>query len=104
MAGGPSTPALAAAVDRAGGLGFLAAGYLTAEGMRQDISTTRAQIDDFGVNVLPSACPEIHHLTSPLRAHGREVGDPDLVNLWAGQAHRLSEALPADAPTGAGRP
>lgn len=26
MAGGPSTPALAVAVDRAGGLGFLAAG------------------------------------------------------------------------------
>jgi nitronate monooxygenase len=51
MAGGPSTPALAAAVDRAGGLGFLAAGYLTAERLRQDISTTRAQIDDFGVNV-----------------------------------------------------
>ncbi len=43
----------------------------------------------------PSAYPEIHHLTSPLRAHGREVGDPDLINLWAGQAHHLVEALPA---------
>ena len=29
MAGGPSTPALAAAVSNAGGLGFCAAGYLT---------------------------------------------------------------------------
>ena len=29
MAGGPSTPALAAAVSEAGGLGFLGAGYLT---------------------------------------------------------------------------
>ena len=31
MAGGPSTPALAAAVNRGGGLGFLAAGYLRPE-------------------------------------------------------------------------
>ena len=31
MAGGPSTPALAAAVSEAGGLGFLGAGYLTAD-------------------------------------------------------------------------
>ena len=38
----------------------------------------------------PRAYPEIHHLTSPLRAHGRRVGDPDLVNLWAGQAHQLA--------------
>ncbi|MHB8439603.1 MAG: NAD(P)H-dependent flavin oxidoreductase [Acidimicrobiales bacterium] len=37
----------------------------------------------------PSAYPEVHHLTSPLRAHGRQVGDADLVNLWAGQGHRL---------------
>ena len=51
MAGGPSTPALAAAVSRGGGLGFLAAGYLTAERLEQDISTTRSQIDCFGVNV-----------------------------------------------------
>jgi nitronate monooxygenase len=51
MAGGPSTPQLAVAVSRAGGLGFLAAGYLTAERMQHDIATTRAQIDHFGVNV-----------------------------------------------------
>jgi nitronate monooxygenase len=31
MAGGPSTPALAAAGTNAGGLGFVAAGYLTPE-------------------------------------------------------------------------
>ena len=30
LAGGPSTPELAAAVSNAGGLGFLAAGYLSA--------------------------------------------------------------------------
>lgn len=32
----------------------------------------------------PVAYPDVHHLTAPLRAHGRSVGDPDLVNLWAG--------------------
>jgi nitronate monooxygenase len=43
----------------------------------------------------PRAYPEVHHLTSPLRAHGRKAGDPDLINLWAGQAHRLAEPLGA---------
>ena len=43
----------------------------------------------------PSAYPQIHHLTAPLRAHGRAVGDPDLVNLWAGQAYALSRSEPA---------
>jgi nitronate monooxygenase len=38
----------------------------------------------------PQAYPEVHHLTSPLRAHGRRAGDPDLINLWAGQAHCLA--------------
>jgi nitronate monooxygenase len=44
---------------------------------------------------LPSAYPEVHHLTSALRAHGRAVGDPDLVNLWAGANHRRAQARPA---------
>jgi nitronate monooxygenase len=43
----------------------------------------------------PSAYPQIHHLTAPLRAHGRSVGDADVVNLWAGQAHALGSDLPA---------
>ncbi|MDX6646646.1 MAG: nitronate monooxygenase [Miltoncostaeaceae bacterium] len=43
----------------------------------------------------PIAYPELHHLTAPLRAHGRQAGDPDLVNLWAGQAHELAEEVPA---------
>jgi nitronate monooxygenase len=43
----------------------------------------------------PIAYPEVHHLTAPLRAHGRSVGDPDLVNLWAGQAHELAQDAPA---------
>jgi nitronate monooxygenase len=38
----------------------------------------------------PAAYPEIHHLTSPLRAHARRTGDTDVINLWAGQAHALA--------------
>jgi nitronate monooxygenase len=41
LAGGPSTPELAAAVSNAGGLGFLGAGYLTADGLRERIASTR---------------------------------------------------------------
>ena len=43
----------------------------------------------------PAAYPQVHHLTAPLRAHGRAVGDVDLVNLWAGQAYPLATDLPA---------
>ncbi|MCU1600750.1 MAG: 2-nitropropane dioxygenase [Frankiales bacterium] len=52
MSGGPSTPALAAAVSNAGGLGFLAAGYRTAEQLASDLAETRRLTDQpFGVNV-----------------------------------------------------
>jgi len=43
----------------------------------------------------PAAYPEVHHLTTPLRAQGRSAGDREVVNLWAGQAHELARALPA---------
>jgi NAD(P)H-dependent flavin oxidoreductase YrpB (nitropropane dioxygenase family) len=52
MAGGPSTPELAAAVSDAGGLGFLAAGMLSTDRMLADIARVRAATDrPFGVNV-----------------------------------------------------
>jgi nitronate monooxygenase len=47
--------------------------------------------------VAPKAYPEVHHLTAPLRAHGRAAGDPDLVNLWAGTGHARAVAEPAGA-------
>ena len=43
----------------------------------------------------PVAYPEVHYLTGPLRAAGRAAGNPDLVNLWAGQTHELTRELPA---------
>ncbi len=56
MAGGPSTPRLAAAVSDAGGLGFLAAGYRTPDAMLADIAATRALTSrPFGMNLfMPS--------------------------------------------------
>jgi nitronate monooxygenase len=43
----------------------------------------------------PRAYPEIHHLTAPLRAHGRATNDPDLLNLWAGTGYPAARAVPA---------
>ncbi|MFC4536667.1 NAD(P)H-dependent flavin oxidoreductase [Sphaerisporangium dianthi] len=52
LAGGPSTPALAAAVSSAGGLGFLAAGYRSSDDLRSDIAAVRARTTaPFGVNL-----------------------------------------------------
>ena len=43
----------------------------------------------------PSAYPDVHYVTAPLRAAARERGDADAINLWAGQAHALAVAEPA---------
>lgn len=52
LAGGASTPALTAAVGRAGALGFVAAGYRSPDALRDDIRATRELADEpFGVNV-----------------------------------------------------
>jgi nitronate monooxygenase len=52
MAGGPGTPALAAAVSNAGGLGFLAGGYLSPEHLADDIAIARAATTGpLGVNL-----------------------------------------------------
>ena len=58
MAGGPSGPALAAAVSEAGGLGFLAGGYLTTQKLAEDIATAKARTaGPLGVNLfVPQPC------------------------------------------------
>ncbi len=43
----------------------------------------------------PSAYPQLVHLTAPLRTHGLSVGDPDRMNLWAGERHQEARELPA---------
>lgn len=59
MAGGPGTPALAAAVSNAGGLGFLAAGYISAERVDEGIRAARSlTTGPIGVNLfVPQPCP-----------------------------------------------
>lgn len=52
MAGGPTTPALVAAVGQAGGLGLIGSGYLDADATRVEIARVRECTDaPFGVNV-----------------------------------------------------
>lgn len=59
MAGGPSTPELAAAVNAAGGLGYVAAGYLTPEALHSVLDRTRALTGDpIGVNLFVPSAPE----------------------------------------------
>ncbi|MFE2941181.1 nitronate monooxygenase [Streptomyces sp. NPDC059255] len=57
MAGGASCPQLASAVSEAGGLGFLAAGYKTVDGMYEEIKQIRGLTGrPFGVNLfMPQA-------------------------------------------------
>ncbi|MFJ4786257.1 nitronate monooxygenase [Streptomyces sp. NPDC088794] len=87
MAGGVSVPRLAAAVSEAGGLGFLAAGYKTADGMYQEIKQIRGLTNrPFGVNLFmpqpdnadPGAV-EIyaHQLAGEAAWYETELGDPD---------------------------
>ena len=60
MAGGPSTPALAAAVTEAGGLGFLAGGYLTAGALEEQVRACRALTSSpFGVNLFVPQDPGV---------------------------------------------
>lgn len=60
----------------------------TARGLRNRFLDTYS-------DAAPAAYPELHHVTAPLRAAARARGEIDVVNLWAGQAHQLVEALPA---------
>ncbi|MEU9145851.1 nitronate monooxygenase [Streptomyces sp. NPDC048349] len=71
MAGGASCPPLAAAVCEAGGLGFLAGGHKTADGMYQEIKRVHALTRrPFGVNLF---MPQTGHV------------DPAAVEAYRGQ-------------------
>lgn len=81
MAGGVSTPALASAVSRAGGLGFLAAGMKTVAAVAWDIASVREATNaGFGVNVfVPTHAPAdpdaVRRYADQLRAEGTEPGE-----------------------------
>ena len=86
MAGGPSTPALAAAVSNAGGLGFLAAGMIPTQRLIADVrATLELTRRPFGVNVfLPGAtAPDLtgffayrESLADEAERWGVELGEP----------------------------
>jgi nitronate monooxygenase len=86
LSGGPSSPELVAAVSGAGGLGFLAAGYKTADVLEAEIARVRELTDaPFGVNVFvleDSAIDEDalsaygHALAADAEHYGIELGKP----------------------------
>lgn len=89
MAGGVTTPELVGAVGGAGGFGFVAGGYLTAEELAHDIVVAQSAEVLFGVNVfLPDDTPfspkvdaalvSYREALAPLAAElGVEVGPAD---------------------------
>lgn len=87
MAGGPSTVELVAAVAEAGGLGFLAAGYLSPDAVSAQITALRETHREiaFGVNLFvpgtPTARPEavaryVASLAADAAALGVAPGEP----------------------------
>ncbi len=86
MAGGPSTPELAAAGTNAGGLGFVAAGYLTADALAERVIAARKlTTGPLGVNLFvpqPSAAtPDTVEkyaaaLAPDAQRYGAKLGDP----------------------------
>jgi nitronate monooxygenase len=82
LAGGPSTPELAAAVSNAGGLGFVAAGYLTADALAEQLRRTRELTDaPIGVNLfvlheIPIDEAAVASYGRELESYGVELGTP----------------------------
>jgi nitronate monooxygenase len=86
LAGGPSTPELAAAVSEAGGLGMLAAGYLSAERLASDLQHARELTSaPLGVNVFylveapvdaDAVARYARRIESAAARHGVELGSP----------------------------
>ena len=83
MAGGATTPALVAAVSEAGGLGFVAAGYRTADQVATQIDAVRASTSaPFGVNLF---------VVEPFEPDAAALGA--YRDSLAGEAHRLGAEL-----------
>jgi nitronate monooxygenase len=106
MGGGPSTPALAASVSEAGGLGFLAAGYKSAADLRRELADVRAATRrPFGVNVFVPAEPDVDEeaiaayaatLAGESERYGAEVGEPRWDDDgWEAKLELLARERPA---------
>jgi nitronate monooxygenase len=59
-----------------------------ARGLRNRFITEHEELAPFGY-------PEVHYLTSPLRAASVKAGDPQATNIWAGTEFREAKAAPA---------
>jgi len=105
MAGGPSTPELAAAGSTAGGLGFVPAGYLTAEVFGQRLSAARGLTSGpVGANLFvpqPSAATSsaIEGYTKALAAEAEhydaQLGEPRFDDDgWAAKLDVLLDVRP----------
>ena len=105
MAGGPSTPELAAAGTNAGGLGFVAAGYLTADTLAERIiAARRLTTGPLGVNLFapqPSAAtPDgiekyAAALAPDAERYGAKLGDPVYTDdAWAAKLDVLLDLRP----------
>ncbi|ADT98374.1 nitronate monooxygenase [Mycolicibacterium gilvum] len=106
MAGGPSTPELAAAGSAAGGLGFVAAGYLTADMFAEKLSAAMTLTrEPVGANLFvpqPSAAmpDEIaayaRALAPEAQRYGVAVGEPKFDDDdWAAKIEVLLDLRPA---------
>lgn len=103
MAGGPSTPELVAEVARAGGLGMIAAGYLSAAQLAEVIASTFSLYDG------PSSRRPAHGFPDRNGSGGGSIGvnlfvpNPDVSDGWREYRDRLAEDFPAvelpDEPT-----
>ena len=86
LGGGPSTPALAAAVSEAGGLGFLAAGYKDATAVAREIDELRTlTARPFGLNIFfptrdeidaPAVEAYVERMRAEAERYGVEPGAP----------------------------
>ena len=105
MAGGPSTAGLAAAISDAGGLGFLAGGYKTADQVAAEVQELRAVTSaPFGVNLFvveqfdvePATLDDYRRSVEPAAARlGVELGDPRWDDdHWESKLELLREERP----------
>ena len=106
MAGGPSTPQLAAAASNAGGLGMLAGGILNPDDLAERIGTARGLTSrPLGVNLFvpqPSAGTERQYseyakaLASEAKRYGVGIGTPrDFDDGWTAKLDVVSDMRPS---------
>lgn len=95
MAGGPSTPELAAAVNAAGGFGYVAAGYLSPESLADVLDRTRALTSlPIGVNLFVPGSSEADD--AAIAAYAAHLApEAERFNVQLGEPQWEDDAYPA---------